>query len=338
MALTLDVLPGWQGQVRSVWQSFPGIVPVVKGNGYGFGRARLAAIAEDLAVNSGQPDGELAVGTIYETADLSGGLTPLLLTPLTPGDAGYLNHAVSADGKRTPIFTVGSHDDVATLARLLKGAGPRSVPQSVVLKVASSMRRYGVMPDRVTDLADTAGRAGFVIHGYGVHLPLDQTDEASLAEATELLTVVPDGTAFYVSHLSAQANQTLAALRPGVRIRSRVGTALWLGDKQHLRLIADVSDVRPVRSGELAGYRQVPVPGDGHLVMVTAGTAHGVQPLPDGRSPFHFARTRLALLEPPHMHTSMCFVPMGDPLPTKQDQVDVQQPLTRIWPDSVRMP
>ena len=39
--------------------------------------------------------------------------------------------------------------------------------------------------------------------------------------------------------------------------------------------------------------------------MVGAGTAHGVQPLDDGRSPFHFARQRLALLEPPHMHTSM---------------------------------
>ena len=54
-----------------------------------------------------------------------------------------------------------------------------------------------------------------------------------------------------------------------------------------------------------AGYRQGVVPADGTLVMVGAGTAHGVHPLDDGRSPFHFARRRLALLEPPHMHTSM---------------------------------
>jgi alanine racemase len=335
MALTLDVLLGWRGQVSSVWHSFPGIVPVVKGNGYGFGRARLAAIATELAAEAGQQAGELAVGTIYETVGLSGRLTPLVLTPLTAGDARFFADAVSVEGEQRPVFTVGSSDDVATLARLLDGVGAR--PTRVVLKVASSMRRYGVMPDQVAELADVARWAGFVIHGYGVHLPLDRADDAQLAEAVDLLRVVPDGSAFYVSHLSAEAHQRLASQRPSVRVRSRVGTALWLGDKRHIRLIADVSEVRPVRSGQWAGYRQVPAPADGHLVMVTAGTAQGVQPLPDGRSPFHFARTRLALLEPPHMHTSMCFVPTGDPLPAVGDQLDVQQPITRVWPDLVRM-
>ena len=96
---------------------------------------------------------------------------------------------------------------------------------------------------------------------------------------------------------------------------SALGTALWHGDKSALHLGADVLDVRPVRAGEPAGYRQVAVPDDGTLVMVGAGTAHGVHPLADGRSPFHFARRRLDLLEPPHMHTSMVVVPAGDPAP-----------------------
>ena len=90
-----------------------------------------------------------------------------------------------------------------------------------------------------------------------------------------------------------------------------------------------------MRAQERAGYRLVAVPADGMLVMVGAGTAHGVHPQPDGRSPFHFARRRLALVEPPHMHTSMVFVPRGVPVPSVGDAVDVQQPLTYVHVDRV---
>ena len=76
------------------------------------------------------------------------------------------------------------------------------------------------------------------------------------------------------------------------------------------------------------------MPGDGTLVMVGAGTAHGVHPLGDGRSPFHFARRRLDLVEPPHMHTSMVFVPAGDPAPRCGDIVDVQRPLISDRPST----
>ena len=47
-----------------------------------------------------------------------------------------------------------------------------------------------------------------------------------------------------------------------------------------------------IKAGQRAGYRLAEVPGRGHLVMVTAGTAHGIQPLAGGRSPFHFGRRR----------------------------------------------
>ena len=69
--------------------------------------------------------------------------------------------------------------------------------------------------------------------------------------------------------------------------------------------------------------------------MVGAGTAHGVQPLPDGRSPFHFAQRRLELLEPPHMHTSMLLIAADDGGPGERDAVDVQRPLTTTFVDEV---
>ena len=61
--------------------------------------------------------------------------------------------------------------------------------------------------------------------------------------------------------------------------------------------------------------------------MIGAGTAQGVATLPGGRSPFHFDQTRLALLEPPHMHTSMAFIPSGQFVPAIGDRVDLQRPL-----------
>jgi alanine racemase len=135
----------------------------------------------------------------------------------------------------------------------------------------------------------------------------------------------------WVSHL----DPTTYASLPGThRYRLRLGTSLWHGDKSHLQLRADVLDVRRIRSGTPAGYHQTPVAHDGHLVMIGAGTANGVTALPDGRSPFHFERNRLALHEPAHMHTSMVFVPDGAPLPEVGGRVDVQRPLTMTTVDS----
>ena len=43
MALTLYVdTPRWRAHQRSVVDAFPGLVPVAKGNGYGFRNLRLA--------------------------------------------------------------------------------------------------------------------------------------------------------------------------------------------------------------------------------------------------------------------------------------------------------
>jgi hypothetical protein len=71
------------------------------------------------------------------------------------------------------------------------------------------------------------------------------------------------------------------------------------------------------------------------LVDIGCGTAHGVTPLDDGRSPFHFGRRRLALLEPPHMHTSMAIITDDLARPNVGDRVDVQRPLIATTVDRV---
>ena len=77
------------------------------------------------------------------------------------------------------------------------------------------------------------------------------------------------------------------------------------------QLSADVIDVREVRRGDVVGYRGVAIDVDGFIVMVGCGSANGVSALSDGRSPFHFDRRRLPLIEAPHMHTSMVLVDDG---------------------------
>jgi alanine racemase len=213
----------------------------------------------------------------------------------------------------------------------VRAAAGRPLP--VVVKLASSMRRYGVDPDGLDALLGEAADAGLTVEGFALHLPLAGDTGG---EVDAWLSRLPAGTTLAVSHVDAATLHDLRAQHPGHRLPIRLGTALWHGDKTALSLRAGVLDVRPVTSAA-AGYRGQSLPGaGGTLVMVGAGTAHGVHPLPDGRSPFHFARQRLSLVEPPHMHTSMVWVPPAAPGPAVGDEVDVQVPLTFVTVDRVQ--
>jgi hypothetical protein len=199
----------------------------------------------------------------------------------------------------------------------------------VIVKLTSDMRRFG----GPTSLIDVARNRGLDVVGVALHPPIAGTDTDRLGQIASAIADVDLDLPVWVSHLGREAYASLPADRP---LRIRVGTSLWHGDKSALHLSADVLDVRPVSVGTTAGYHQGAVPSDGHLVMIGAGTANGVTPLTDGRSPFHFARNRLALHEGPHMHTSMAFVPAGDPVPGVGNEIDVQRPLHMTAVDEYR--
>src|SRR4051794_41784398 len=66
MPLRLYVDAGrWRAHLQRVRDAHPGIVPVLKGNGYGFGVPRLAEEASRLGV------GTVAVGTYSEVAPVA---------------------------------------------------------------------------------------------------------------------------------------------------------------------------------------------------------------------------------------------------------------------------
>ena len=301
----------WLAHVQGVARQHPGLVPVVKGNGYGFRRWNLMPLA-------GQLSREVAVGTVFEVRDVPSNVTPIVLTPtLTPPP------------KNLPlntILTIGSPHHVVALTT----AGWTG---DVIVKLQSSMRRYGVPHEGLTSLLSDIEAARFTVRGFSLHPPLEGDPLQHIKEIEAWLPHLDKKVPLYLSHLDSQLYSKLRNDNPDVDFRMRLGTSLWHGDKSMMQLSADVVDHHPIESGSRAGYRQVKVDGPGEIVLVGCGTAHGVFPLPDGRSPFHYQRQRLNMLESPHMHTSMLFVARGRPRPSIGEWIDVQQPLTRVQVD-----
>lgn len=333
MTLTLRVdEPAWRRHVHGVACGYEELVPVVKGNGYGFGRSTLATIAAELLAGhrSTRPP-TIAVGTVHELAGLPPGLRTLVLVPVAARHARLLPAGgASTAGAVTAVATVATPGDVAALA---------GWSAAVVVKLESSMHRFGAGPSDVAGVVAAAGAAGLTVEGFALHLGLAGPEEDRRAEvAGWLATLTASGLgppSLALSHVTPATVAALAAEFPGWTFPVRAGTELWHGDKSALHLGADVAVTRRVREGERAGYRAAAAPSDGTLVVVGAGSAHGVAPLDDGRSPFHFGNRRLDLLERPHMHTTTLFVPDTAPCPRVGDAVDVQRPLTAVHPDEV---
>lgn len=322
MTLRLSVeSDAWRAHVQSVVAAFGDVLPVVKGNGYGFGRAALmthtARIARDVAV-----------GTVHELTDVPLSLRPFVLTPIGVG--------VTLAPRSDAVLTIASEHDLGQLARL-------GATNPVVIKVASSMQRYGVAASDALSLLKRTEQAGHTVVAWSVHLPLAGSDREHADEVIAVAKHLNAGLPIQVSHVGTEIARLRHVLSQPVMVRS--GTQLWLGDKSMLGLQADVIATRndAMSSGGAsstrgasgtAGYRATPVSSGTMLAMVGCGSSHGVGPLDDGRSPFHFDQQRLEMFELPHMHTTMLQLPGNSSLSVGA-WVDVQQPLTRVWPDVV---
>lgn len=345
----------WRTHLRRVAAARPGLVPVVKGNGYGFGNGRLARRAQWLAGHEPGCD-TLAVGTYAEIGDVDqrfdGDL--VVLTPWRPWEGSGPEHL--ADDR--VIHTVGRLTDLAEVAAA--PGRPR-----VLLERLTSMKRHGFTARGLREAVAAAG-SGVVLEGASLHLPLGSPGQ-NLAEARELITdIVAAGfgtlddraATVWVSHLDATAVATLSAAYPDFEFRPRVGTDLWLGDRGALRVTARVLDAHPVERGEQFGYRGRTIPRTGTLLVVSGGTAHGIgleAPTGDGgvraraatlarggldalglaKSPFSVGGKARYFAEPPHMQASMLYLPSGVEVPAVGEQVDVRVRFTATSFDSV---
>ena len=351
MSLTLTVDGDrWRSHLRAVADDNPGLVPVAKGNGYGFGLGRLARKAQWLGADT------LAVGTYDELPEVAtrfdGDL--LVLTPWRPfGTALELGDTL----ERRVVHTVGRLSDVEALL-------DHDPDARFVLERLTSMNRHGLSARDLRTAGEVVRARGRLdaahLAGVALHLPLQQGSH--LAEVDRLLNDVVAAdlgtTTLWVSHLTREELITLRAAYADFTIRPRIGTSLWLGDRGALSVTATVLDVHAVERGDAFGYRARTAPRSGHLLVVSGGTANGIGlEAPTGessiraraatlarggldavgfvRSPFSIEGKPRLFAEPPHMQASMLFLPHGPRVPEVGDLVDVRVRYTATTFDRV---
>ena len=367
MSLVLDVdAAAWREHLRAYVAAHPDVVPVIKGNGYGFGRRRLLDEAAALGVDT------VAMGTYAEAAEaLAHGSfgTVAVLEPWRPSclpaqearqedGAGHVASVPASDPR--VLHTVGRVEDLEAIAG---AAGP----VRVAVEVLTSMHRHGIGAGAVAGLASrlsTTAAAGVQVEAAAFHLPIDRPRRSDpVQEVCAWLGLLRDAglvaATAYTSHLSDAETAALSAQAGAVRLRPRVGTALWLGADAALHARGRVIDVRSVHRGDRVGYRQRRLPADGSLVIVSGGTAHGIGldavRVPRGLararvlavagldlfglrlSPFRWRGTQRWYAEPPHMQVSMLFLPATVVPPATGDWLDVDCRKTTMAFDEIRL-
>ncbi len=333
----------WREHLDVVARATPGLVPVIKGNGYGFGRTMLAEAATELGSDT------IGVGVAAEV--------PLVL-PDFAGDVVILQPWDSGDEAAQAALS--NPRVITTVSRLadLEAIADSDLEPRVLVEVLTSMRRHGIPPANLGKVTPLLQRVRF--EGWSIHLPLRVegrlAEAGRLASATRQVAPAP----LWLSHLPPEEAVQLGKAdgEDPVPVRLRVGTRLWLGDKSCRRAVATVLDVHSVRRGERAGYRGRLVPADGWIVVVAGGTAHGIgMEAPTAAktvrqraiavatgsleaaglalSPYTINGRKRWFLEPPHMQSSLIFLPRKQAPPAVGDEVPVELRLTTANVDSV---
>ena len=358
--LTVDT-EAWRASVRAQIATAStatghDLIPVIKGNGYGFGQQLLV----DEVTRLGLP--RFAVGTVFEAEQLTatGPTSPdvVVLEPFTPTDllaARAWERLTDAQQPRL-IRVIANSMALETVARQARETG-RSI--ALILEGRTSLARFGFSPDDLcaalsTDAARAALASGALdIHGLSLHLPLSgpgrpRADHPRVAEVQdwarrwqELVAslALPDwAKQISVSHVDEEGLRQIAGANPGIAIRLRAGTSVWLAARAALTAAGTVLAVDPIAHTTHVGYRQRRVSAGGTVIVVSGGTSHGIglsapsaaatlrqrittlgigvlDSIGWARSPFHWAGRQRWFVEPPHQHVSMLWLPRGCVIP-----------------------
>lgn len=331
LTLTIDSTR-WHDHLRALANRVPGLIPVAKGNGYGFGLPRLAQETTRLGLDT------IAVGTPAEAAAIrehfAGDIVVLL--PWESNDP----HAVQQARDPRVIVTVSRLTDLEIIANL-GGQRPR-----VLIEMLTSMRRHGLSEEDLP--AVDTWREHLDIQGWTIHLPMRGDKDNNRVEADQLgraaleVLEVP----LWFSHLPTQDYLTMAARLGKNRARLRMGTTLWLGEPSALKVTASVLDVHPIKRGQRVGYWQRPAQSDGYLVVVSGGTANGIgleaptsaktlksravsfatgalEAAGRALSPYTILGEKRWFAEPPHMQSSLLLLPAKEDPPHVGDELPV---------------
>lgn len=339
----------WLTHQEKIHAQFPALVPVVKGNGYGFGMSALTEAANHLGCDL------LAVGTVEEIAQVRAAGWPKKILLLAGAHQLFAEHPELA-GDENLIVTVSSLAELET-------AIVKSPPHSKILvEVMTSLGRTGISPSQLEEAARILAQSKVDFAGWSLHFPMrrknNYSDAKQLANAALAIKAAP----VWLSHLSADDYAKLRgeiAEKHQVETHIRIGTKLWLGDPKSYQVQAEVMAIRPVSAGSRVGYWQNKIRKNGYVVVLSGGTANGVSvaaPSPAASwrqilitlaeaflTIFHrncspYALTsgvKSHLIEPPHMQCCLLFADK-DPGLAVGDKVAVNVRITTAKFDAVR--
>jgi alanine racemase len=326
------------------------ITPVIKGNGYGFGREILAQESASLGVQ------KICVGTIWEVesvAEIFPGLIHVL-EPITTVDA-------VATSQWREILTKYGDRVLATINSVDTSGLVELGVQHVVIECLTSLHRFGLSPHNVQAALSNLS-SEIKVNGFNIHLPIAEPTKNSFAFTPvqefrdhnsrlqevlgwinwlrDIVATTQADLAVSISHITPDEVQKIKTNASDVMLDVRSGTQLWLGAIGALKVTGTVLEVHDVQATTHVGYSQTS--GKGKLIVVSGGTSHGValsapattrslrkrgiaiaegfsQALGKVRSPFISRGKNLQFAEPPHMHVSMLWcddheIKVGDQL------------------------
>ena len=321
------------------------LVPVIKGNGYGFTREILAKEASGLGLK------RIAIGTVWELSEalakFSGEI--VVLEPFNSAD-------LAAVEQWRTLLKNNSARVILTLSTLDFAAAQEAGASLIYLEGITSLHRFGISKSELLEIAkNNLGTLSVV--GMSLHLPIADSQKPTGATAEissavdsnklsgklseiwdwiskyqEVATKQSIPMHFSLSHVSVPEVETLNAMCVSYNFKVsfdlRVGTSLWLGAPSALSVSGTILEIHELANVPQVGYQQVATGGNNRLIVVSGGTSHGVAlaaPTPKSsfrkrgiavaegfaqafgkvRSPFSIRGENLVFAEPPHMHVSL---------------------------------
>lgn len=315
----------WRSHLSQLMSAKPGLVPVIKGNGYGFGLELLAAESTRLGVET------VAVGLASEVAKVRTAFAGEIVI-LSP------DQVISERKDPKIIQTISSLEVLRNI----------DADNNVIIEILTPLNRHGINVSEISTALAIIKEHGLNLQGFTLHLPIAKIDIKLVSSTLKLL---PDGSTVWISHLHG-ADQIKKEFTKLV-FRERIGTSLWLGADSALEVTATVLENRKIQGS--AGYQQRRA--SGNVIVASGGTAHGIgltAPQNDFsligrlkiiaralesafgrmRSPYRHNGKTLDFLESPHMQCSL-LIDSGPSQPKPGDELEVRVRYTTTTFDQI---
>jgi len=257
MTLFLEVnSDAFKEHLNKTLKDYQDLVPVIKGNGYGFGLDNLAIEAKRLSLTT------ICVGTVFEAFKLEKafGEEILVLEPFNKKDVSSATVWQSLENRF-----------IKTISSLDSGFDFNS---PFVIEGLTSTNRFGVKLESLQQIGEFNNPN---LRGLALHLPIAKPKKSKVDQILlwiEKWEQLSQNKNIWLSHISVEQLQQLKKIKPEITFKTRVGTELWLGDKSFLSAKSVVLAV--LEGNNSAGYTQKKLAKNKKLIVVSGGTANGI--------------------------------------------------------------